>query len=213
MGTHRSFVTELEDAVSSGVPEKRIQTLRRITDLFLSDADRLNEAQIEVFDDVLCYPIKRIETKALAELGERLAPVGNAPIEVICRLARDDEIAVAAPVLTQSTRLTTHDLIEIAKTKSQEHLLAISGRAQLEEVITDQLLCHGDAKVAHRLARNAGARFSEDGFAKLVTRAETDESMAKKVGLRLDLPVRLLRELLLRTTNSQLLLREVSAHA
>jgi Uncharacterised protein conserved in bacteria (DUF2336) len=67
--------------------------------------------------------ITRIEAKALAEISSRLAPAENAP-----RLARREAIAVAEPVLMRSTRLTTHDLAEIARTSGQDHLLAISGR-------------------------------------------------------------------------------------
>jgi uncharacterized protein (DUF2336 family) len=197
-----SMIAELQDAIEGGSKEKRVDTLRRVTDLFLCDADRFNEAQIEVFDDVLCHLIKRIEAKALAELSTRLAPVGNAPIEVIRRLARNDDIIVAAPVLTQSARLTAEDLIEITKTMSQAHLLAISGRAQIEESVTDQLLNYGDREVAEKLARNTGAQFSETGFTTLVKRAETDESLAKRIGLRLDIPLQLLRELLLRATET-----------
>ena len=164
MDAHNSIIAELEAAISGNSKEKRVDTLRRVTDLFLCDADRFNDVQVEVFDDVLCHLIKRIETKALAELSARLAPVGNSPAELIRRLARNDDIVIAAPVLTQSARLTADDLIEIAQTKSQAHLLAISGRTQLDEAVTDQLLSHGDYEVAQKLARNAGARFSETGF-------------------------------------------------
>jgi len=135
MRARNSVFAELESAIKCGSREKRIESLRRITDLFLSDVDRFNEEQISVFDDVLCHLIKRIETKALAELSARLAPIDNAPIEVVRKLARNDNIVVAAPVLTQSGRLTKNDLIEISQTKSQAHLLAISGRANLEEVV------------------------------------------------------------------------------
>ena len=98
MGTQHSLIVEIEDAIKSGSSEKRVETLRRVTDLFLNDADRLNEAQIGLFDDVLCHLIKRIETKALVELSGHLAPVDNSPIEVIRQLARNDEIAVAGPM-------------------------------------------------------------------------------------------------------------------
>ena len=54
----------------------------------------------------------------------------------------------------------------------------------------------GDVNVSNALARNAGAKFSECGYATLVGRAERDESLAEKLGLRLDLPGNLLRELL-----------------
>jgi Uncharacterised protein conserved in bacteria (DUF2336) len=202
MSAEPSLITELEDAIKSGSSDKRVQTLRRVTDLFLNDADRLNEAQIGLFDDVLCHLIKRIETKALVELSGHLAPVDNAPIEVIRQLARNDEITVAGPVLTQSTRLTTDDLVEIAGTKGQQHLLAISGRSQLEEAVTDVLLVRGDREIVHKLARNAGARFSETGFTTLVRNAETDESLAEKIGLRIDIPLRMLRDLLLKATEA-----------
>jgi len=197
-----SIVAEIEDAFKTGSSEKRTETLRRVTDLFLKDADRLNEAQIGLFDDVLIHLIKRIETKVLIELSEHLAPVDNAPIEVMRRLARDDEISVAGPVLAQSARLTTNDLVEIAETKSSQHLLAISDRNRLEEAVTDVLLDRGGHEVVHRLARNAGARFSEVGFTTLVKYAEKDESLAEKIGLRPDLPLKLLRELLLKATEA-----------
>jgi uncharacterized protein (DUF2336 family) len=202
MAVQDSFIGELEDAIQSGSPEKRVETLRRVTDLFLNGADRLNEAQIGVFDDVLCHLIKRIETKAMAELSTRLAPVDNAPVEVIRKLARDNEISVAGPVLTQSARLTTSDLVEIAGTKGQAHLLAMSGRDHLETAVTDVLIDRGNREVRHTLAKNSGAQFSESGFTSLVKSAETDESLAEKVGLRLDLPIRLLRELLAKATEA-----------
>ena len=197
-----SLIVELEGAFQSHSSEKRVETLRRITDLFLSDADRLNDEQIGVFDDVLGQLIQRIETKALAELSARLAPVDNAPIEVIKRLARHDEITVAAPVLSESSRLTAGDLIDIAETKSQGHLLAISGRTQLDETVTDVLLTRGNRNVASRLAGNSSARFSETGFEILVKAGAGDEGIAEKIGLRLDFPLRLLRQLLQRATEA-----------
>lgn len=196
------MIAELEEAIQSGDKDKRLSTLRRVTDLFVMDADRLNDRQIDVFDDVLGHLIKRIEGKALAELSQRLAPIKNAPGDVVRRLARDDDIAVAGPVLTQSLRLTDNDLIEIANTKTQAHLLAISGRSHIEPNVTDTLLRHGDRQIFHRLAENSGAKFSENGFATLIKRSEGDDHLAERIGLRLDVPLRLFRELLLRATEA-----------
>src|SRR5215813_11638626 len=107
MHQHRLLISELEDAVRRGSPEKRVETLKRVTDLFLGGCERLTEVQIQVFDDVLGHLITRMESKALVELSERLAPINNAPINVVHTLARDDEIAIAGPVLSLSDRLTT----------------------------------------------------------------------------------------------------------
>jgi uncharacterized protein (DUF2336 family) len=202
MEAGQSLISELEDAIQSGSKDKRVDSLRRITDLFVADADRLNDQQINVFDDVLCHLIKRIEGKALEELSRRLAPISQAPSDLVRRLARNDDIAVAAPVLTQSTRLADSDLIEIASTKPQPHLLAISGRSKIGAAVTDVLLHRGDRDVLHKLAGNSGASFSENGFATLVKHSERDEQLAEKVGLRLDVPLRLFRELLLHATEA-----------
>jgi len=202
MDASHSLIAELEQAIQNGSRDRRVETLRRITDLFVSDADRFNDQQINVFDDVLGQLIKRIEGKALAELSQRLGPVKNAPVEVIRSLARDDDIAVAEPILTQSPRLDDRDLIEIASTKTQAHLLAISNRARIGTTVTDVLLQRGDNQVFHKLAGNSGADFSENGFTTLVKHSERDERLAETIGLRLDVPLRLFRELLLRATEA-----------
>ena len=199
--SYPSLLAELEVAVKTGTPEKRTEVLRRVTSLFLGKSDQLNEQQIGVFDDVLVHLIQRIEIKALVQLSKSLAPVDNAPIETIRRLSRHDEIAIAGPVLTQSNRLSESDLVSIAKVKGQRHLLAISGRTSLPEVVTDVLVDRGDGLVHHALARNAGAQFSEFGFASLVQKSSSDERLAEKLGLRLDIPLELLRQLLARATD------------
>jgi uncharacterized protein (DUF2336 family) len=197
-----SIISELEAALQGGSQDKRVETLRRVTDLFLVDASRLNEQQVAVFDDVLGHLIERIEHGALAQLSGRLAAVDNAPIGVLQRLAEDDLIDVAAPVLSQSGRLSTDDLVRIAKSKSQAHLFAISERPTLGKQLTDVLLERGDRKVVHRLADNAGAQFSETGFATLVKRSEGDDVLAQKVGSRADIPDRVFRQLILQATDA-----------
>ena len=197
-----SLFDELDAALQSGSSEKRVAMLRQITDLFLNESDRLNEEQIGVFDDVLIQLIQELKPERWSEISERLAPVANAPIDLTLNLARHSEIGIARPILTNSTRLTTAELVEIAKTKSQDHLLAISERAQIETAVTDILLDRGNQAVVRSVAGNSGAKFSENGFAALLKAAETDDTLAVKTGSRLDLPLDLLRELLLRATEA-----------
>src|SRR5215813_12359976 len=197
-----SIISELEDAVSNGSSAKRISTLRRVTDLFLHDGERLNDEQVKVFDDVLCFMVARVETRARAELAKRLAPVDYAPFEVIQHLAFDDEIEVAADVLTNSSRLATDTLVKIASTKGQDHLLAISARANLPEAVTDVIVDRGEDKVIRRLANNASARFSEAGYSGMVAHAEADDQLIEILGLRVDLPIKFLRDLLRRAKDA-----------
>lgn len=200
MATTQSIIAELEDAIRDGSPDQRVETLRRATDLFLSEAERLTEAQIALFDDVFVHLIREIEIKAKAVLSRRLAPVDRAPAGAIRQLACDDAITVAEPVLRHSARLSENDLLEFARNKSQQHLLAISGRTTLTEPVTDLLVSRGNGEVKRKLASNPGAKLSESGFTSLVDSAGNDESLVEKIGLRIDLPHRLLHRLLLKAT-------------
>src|ERR1700730_5591822 len=123
MTARATLIDELENAIASGSEEKRVDTLRRITDLFALGAEHLSEAQIAVFDDVIGRLAEDIEVKARAELSRRLAPIANAPLEVVKTLARADEIDVAGPILAGSVRLDEQDLVQAAKHKGQGHLL------------------------------------------------------------------------------------------
>lgn len=200
MGAAPSLIPELEEVVQHGSRSKRVETLRRITSLFLSGAGSYRDEHVDLFDAVFGRLIEEIETEARAELSNHLAAVDNAPIKVLCKLARDDDIAVAGPVLQLSPRLPESDLVDLANTKSQAHLQAISSRAALGEAVTDVLVRRGDRDVARSLAENRGAQISESGFVRLVKRAETDGVLAEKVGLRPDIPPPMFRELLTQAT-------------
>ena len=200
MGAAVSLIPELEAVLQPGSRHKRAETLRRVTALFLDGASNYNDAHVDLFGDIFELLIEEIETKARAELSNHLAPVGNAPIEVLRLLANDDDIAVAGPVLKLAPRLAEADLVDFAKTKSQAHLQAISTRQALGEAVTDVLVRRGDRQVARSVAGNRGARISESGFFRLVKRAENDGVLAEKVGQRPDVPPQLFRELLTRAT-------------
>ena len=154
-----SFLFEdLNVALRSGSLEKCAATLRQVTDLFLSKADRLDEKQIEIFDQVLVRLVEIVETRTLAEISESIATVANAPVDLTLKLARHSEIEIARPILTNSSRLTTALLVEIARTGSQDHLLAISQRAQIEAAVTDVLLdCGGKSRRSKRCGQSRGA--------------------------------------------------------
>jgi uncharacterized protein (DUF2336 family) len=207
----QSIVDEVETAINTGSAENRLETMKRVTDLFLSSAGSFNSEQIELFDNVLERLIKTIEIRAiadvsariaLAEMSAQLAPVSQAPPSVVRRLARHDEITVAGPVLTESARLSAEDLVEVAETKGEQHLLAIAGRWWLKEVVTDALLARRYPSVSRRIVNNPGARVSAGGFAIVVAQAESDPELAVETGIRVDLPPELRQQLLRNATEA-----------
>jgi uncharacterized protein (DUF2336 family) len=199
MSPPASLLPELEEVVQHGSAAKRAETLRRITSLFLDGADGFSEKHVAVFDDVIAYLIAEIEQQALAELSRRIAPVPNAPNGVVRKLAHHDDIEVAGPVLKQA-HIADDDLIRIAESKSQQHLLAMCGRSAVSEPVADVIVARGDREVSRSIVTNVGAPLSENAFTTLVKRAEEDSVLAERVGVRSDIPPRLFRELLLKAS-------------
>jgi uncharacterized protein (DUF2336 family) len=199
MSVPASLLPELEDVVQHGSAEKRAETLRRVTTLFLDGAASFHAEHIALFDDVIGCLIDEIEAKALAELARCIAPVVNAPAGVVSTLAQSDDIAVARPILKQA-RIADHDLKYIAENKSQAHLLAMSTRQRVSEALSDILVARGDREVARSIANNQHAELSDNALTMLVKRAEEDSVLAEKVGMRTDIPPRLFGQLLMRAS-------------
>src|SRR4051794_36727594 len=182
------LLDELQTALAHGTVARRVETLRRVTDLFLNGAVDYSDEQIVLFDDVFQCLMRHIEASAKVLLARRLAPVDTAPPTTIRALAFDDLIEVAAPVLSLSERLDDDALIETARKKSQAHLMAISTRSSLSGAVTDVLILRGNDEVVHSTVNNPGAEFSDRGYGRLVARAEGDDNLATCIGLRPQIP-------------------------
>src|SRR3954471_8854352 len=137
MNMQQGLIDQLEGVLASKDLSKRAEVLRRVTDLFIHGSGKFSDQQIDLFDGVMSTLIENIELAARVAFGSRLAGVADAPRKVIRKLAFDDAVEVAAPVLTHSTRLDEPTLVENARSRSQGHLLAISGRSVLTEAVTD----------------------------------------------------------------------------
>jgi len=183
-----NLLDELQTTLSHGTVARRVEALRRVTDLFIDGTVDYSDEQIALFDDVFRCLIDQIETSAKALLANRLAPIETAPPLTIRTLALDDVIEVAGPVLSKSERLDDATLIEIARSKSQAHLKAISMRRVLSDALTDVLVMRGNDEVVQSTLNNPGARFSESSLTHLVDCAERDDDLATCIGLRPDLP-------------------------
>ena len=199
MAEPKSLLADLEDAVSKGTAESCLRALWHATDILI--AGTYSEEQIWAFGEIIGRLAEEIELAARIRLANKLAPSNNAPFEVINRLASDESIDVAGPVLRQSQRLDVSTLIASARTKGQQHLLAISKRKSIPEAVTDVLVVRGSKEVVTSVATNVGAQFSNSGFLHLLRRSEEDSILAECVGLRKDIPRHLFHQLISKATD------------
>jgi uncharacterized protein (DUF2336 family) len=191
---YATLLADLDDAVAKGTADSCLRALWHTTDTLI--AGSYSEGQIATFGEIIGRLAGEIEVDARIRLAGKLARSSNAPFAVMGRLASDDEIDVARPVLRHSERLDLAALVSCASSKGQPHLLAISERRQIPKAVTDILVVRGSREVVTSVAANSGAQFSATGFQILVRRAEGDAILAERVGLRQDIPAHLFHQLI-----------------
>jgi uncharacterized protein (DUF2336 family) len=188
----QALISELDAMLPKRSDAQRYSMLREICDLFLTHAPTCRADQISLFGEVMMVLVEIARRDALIELSGKLAPVDNAPSKVARRLARDDDMAIAGPMLTLSKALTDSDLAEIVANKGPSHLKAVLKRAQLGAAVSDLLLERDDPALIYRLASSEEVHFSEVGIVKLVYAAKNDRKLAEIVLRRKDLPPEML---------------------
>ena len=199
MGQEKSFLRDLDEAVSRGTPESRARALWHTTDLMVTGS--YSEDEIWTFGEVIGRLADEIEVTARVQLAKRLARFDGAPVNIIHKLAFDDSIDVAGPILRGSERLEPYALVANVCTKGQSHLLAISQRKSIEETVTDVLVTRGNPEVVNSVATNSGARISEFGFLHMIQRAEGDSILAEQLGLRKDIPRHIFQQLIAKASD------------
>ena len=189
MGEYASgLLDDLEEAMRGGNAAARNERLLNgLVEHFVATARNLGADHIELFDILILRLLGVAEADARAGVSRRFAPLEVAPPASLSKLARD-HITIAAPLLLRSPCLTDELLREIAEFAGQPHLLAISRRAALSDRLTDLLVARGERSVHGSLIHNPGARFSEAGFAQLMTSTARDPAIQRVLAQRPDLP-------------------------
>ncbi len=195
MPDNRTRLEQLVDLAGEKSSDRRRELLREITDVFLTEPENLNATESQYFGEIMGKVAYDLESEVRVELANRLASEAAAPPELVRQLA-NDEIQVAQPVLAQSPVLGEDDLIEIAASKSQEHLFAITKRPHISEKLSDVLVDKGDDRVVHGLVKNQNAKIGEATMGKVVARAEGSELLHKPLIDRPDLPADMMKEML-----------------
>ncbi len=189
-----SKLQELISLAQEPSSEKRRELLREITDLFFINPD-VQPKELALFDVLLTQLTGEMEIMVRAELAERMAPVTDPPTRLVRRLAADEAIEVARPVLERSPALTDEDLVSIVSAKGQEHIKAISRRPTVSEVLSDAIVAKADDDTLGVLLGNDGATLSRRAHEVAVDRAGVNPALHEAVVTRRQLPLDLLNEM------------------
>ncbi|MCC5978256.1 MAG: DUF2336 domain-containing protein [Salinarimonas sp.] len=184
MSPAEAMIEEVDDILAGTDRRRRMAMLRQITNLFVDNARWLDETVIATFDEVMLRLAKDVDFRVRYAVSERLADIPRAPLKMVRELAFDDNYEVATPVLGRSEQLGDDDLIFVVETKSAMHVLAVSRRNSLSERVTDSIIARDEDDPIRALAVNEGARFSDDGFARLMARSQDDPEIQDALNYR-----------------------------
>jgi uncharacterized protein (DUF2336 family) len=198
----RPAVEDLEKSFSAKSAAAKIDALRRLADMFISGQADYQGDGLDLFDHIFCRLSLQIETAGRVALAERFAQQPNCPARLVRLLASDESAEVARPVLAQCARLQEGDLIDVASSRGQGHLLAIAERKVLPARLTDALIDRGDNVVALAVLRNKKAQFTDEGLSKLVSKAKDDDMIALGMLKRNDIPRQVLADVFSQTSDA-----------
>ena len=195
-GPITTMLNELSSLAREKCPEKRKELLSAVADLFLHSAQTEPNVDGTVFQDVVTRLLDDMDAGGGADFSRKMASSQHTPVAVAERLAHDEDIAVAGPVLRESPVLPEALLQNIAQLQSQAHLQEISQREHISESVTDIIVDRGNRDVVRTVASNSGAQFSEQGFERMAQKSKSDETLAVHLFRRSDVPAAVTDKLL-----------------
>ena len=175
---------------------RRRELLRRVTDIFMAEGPSRSATETQGFDAVFCTLADEMEADVRAELAGRFADATSAPAVLAAKLARDC-IEVALPILSNANLLSEADLLDVARTRGQDHLRVVSARPGLSEAVSDVIVERGDDETLGVLVRNDRAALSRRASEMVVERAAANPALQAAVVGRASLPLDLLNEMYL----------------
>jgi uncharacterized protein (DUF2336 family) len=137
-------------------------------ELGLDDTDKLQTMTYQVLEMLIQDQAVRVRRV----VAETLKSMPNAPADIVQRLARDTELAVAGPVLQYSPVLTDEDLLDIVRQLPiPGAATAIAKRRRLSPGIADAIGSGTDIDAITALLSNPNAQIREDTLDRLIVRA------------------------------------------
>lgn len=120
-------------------------------------------------------------------LADRIATLGWVTRDLVTHLAKD-EINISRAILTRHTALNNSDLINIARSKTIEHRIAIASRDNVDHSVSRSLVAFGEAEVIEALLANTKANIDETTYRYLISEADRFPSCETLLLRRNDLP-------------------------
>jgi uncharacterized protein (DUF2336 family) len=147
-------------ASEPATPKSRSALLKRLADVVSLPGSRINTFERAVTGDLLVEMLRLASYPERRRVAERLAPLSEAP-NALTRFLLRDAPEIAGLLIDRCAALNDADLLGCARDTGPEHRLMIARRRGLSEVVTEELVRHGEAAVIEATLRNPEVRLSQ----------------------------------------------------
>ena len=200
MSSPSNFAKLLELAKETS-SEKRRELLRQITDVFLAEpGHQRTDRESALFDEIIGAVASDLETQVRVELARKVAN-STAPLQRTARRLALDEIEVARPVIERSRALTEKDLLDVIHQKSQDHMMAVTKRPDINENVSSALVHKGEDRVVAALLENRTAKMNRPTYEMVAERAQLSPVLHAPFVKNQHVPLDLLNNVYLKVEN------------
>lgn len=184
----------LLDLAKETSSEKRRDLLRQITDMFVAQPDQQTSESYAALDSIAMTVVSDVTSEVRMEIAKNLAE-SALPLGKTARQLSLDKIDIAGPVIQRWHALTQKDLLDIVAAKSQDHLMAVTKRSDIEEPVSDALVNRGEDLVVASLLANGSAKIGRTAYEKISQRAENSAALQESFARRKNVPIELMGKL------------------
>ncbi len=161
----------------------------------------LSPRESELVADVMIGLMRQAEIDLREALAEKLSAMENVPLRLVLQLTNDD-IKVAAPILSNSPVLGDLDLIYTIKSKGPDYWQAIAKRNEMSNQVINLLVDTRDVDTAIELAKNESITLTEHAVVVMSDMAQKSDNLAMPL-LRRDEVTKELAEKMFRFVGEQ----------
>lgn len=167
-------------------PSDAIRAGRKALDVaHLCTLAPLSESVVKEIDPALTALLRQAEEAVRLSVAQRLADCSWAPQEAV-RLLAFDELKVAAPILSRSSRLDDEALIEAAG-RGHERRRLIASRVSISASVVSAITAYREPDCLTVLASNPGAKLGPASASDFAAAARRDEALQVRLAERTDL--------------------------
>lgn len=175
--TGRMIRDRLEQLARTREPSARSELVRLLSAQYADKLEREpTEAERQLFSGLVLDVFDQLDHSVRLDIVVRLARTARITQPLADRLT-EEPFDVSEPVLEHSPVVSADKLLEVSRTRSNRHRLAIARRLHVPKDIVDTLIARGTFPVINALLHNRGAEFAVRALLAILILSGSDQRL------------------------------------